>query len=252
MQRNVKSLIGFSIGATDGEIGKADDFYFDDERWTVRYLIVKTGGWLFGKKVLISPAALHPPYWDQATFPVNLTKAQIEGSPDTDTDKPVSRQHEIDLHDHYSWPYSDRVGSGFYGGMGMMGMMDSRVPLENQITDAVREGKEGDPHLRSATEMIGYDLYTVNGQVGTVEDFVIDDQTWTISYLVIDTGTWVSGKKVLIAPQWIRDIKWETSSLKVDLTTDAIENSPVYDPALPLEEDYEKELYVFYGKSKEI
>ncbi len=56
MQRSINSLAGFTIGATDGDIGKVEEFYFDDTTWTVRYMIVKTGGWLTGREVLISPA----------------------------------------------------------------------------------------------------------------------------------------------------------------------------------------------------
>ena len=58
MQKSVKDLKGYAIGATDGDIGKLDDFYFDDEAWTIRYLVADTGNWLLGRKVLISPIAL--------------------------------------------------------------------------------------------------------------------------------------------------------------------------------------------------
>jgi hypothetical protein len=60
MKRSLKSLIGYTISATDGEIGKGKDFYFDDETWAIRYLILETGDWLFGRKVLISSQALLP------------------------------------------------------------------------------------------------------------------------------------------------------------------------------------------------
>ena len=50
MLRNVKDLRGYAIRATDGVIGRVDDFYFDDEDWGVRYLVVDTGGWLSGRK----------------------------------------------------------------------------------------------------------------------------------------------------------------------------------------------------------
>lgn len=114
MKRNIKSLIGFTIGATDGEIGKVTEFYFDDETWTIRYLIVETGSWLFGRKVLISPIALLTPDWENKIFPINLTKEQIKNSPDIDTERPVSRQQELDMYAHYPW--GTYWGSGFYAG----------------------------------------------------------------------------------------------------------------------------------------
>src|SRR5882762_2158057 len=119
MRRNIKSLAGFQVVASDGEFGKVDDFYFDDETWTIRYLVVKTGGWLFGRNVLISPAALKEPDWKNEKLPVNLTQEQIKNSPDIDTEKTVSRQQEIELYSHFGWPYYGPVGVGFYGSMGL-------------------------------------------------------------------------------------------------------------------------------------
>lgn len=250
MKRNVKSLIGFTMGATDGEIGKVEEFYFDDETWTIRYLIVKTGGWLSGRKVLISPTALLTPDWENETFPVNLTKEQVENSPDIDTDKPVSRQHEMDLYDHYSWPYGARIGTGFYGGMGMMGMVDSRIPLEESIAAQHTENNAGNPHLRSTSELKGNTLQATDGKIGEVEDFIVDDTNWSIRFLVIDTGKWFPGKKVLISPLWIKEIKWETSTVVVDIPVDLIKNSPEYDPSMPMLETYETTLHIYYGRSE--
>ncbi|MEO6538431.1 MAG: PRC-barrel domain-containing protein, partial [Ferruginibacter sp.] len=64
MERNIKSLTGYTIGATDGEIGNVDEFYFDDKDWIIRYLVVKTGSWLFGRKVLIAPQAVQKIDWE--------------------------------------------------------------------------------------------------------------------------------------------------------------------------------------------
>lgn len=63
MLRSIEELRGYTIGAIDGDIGSVDDFYFDDERWAVRYLVADTGGWLGGRKVLITPPALREPDW---------------------------------------------------------------------------------------------------------------------------------------------------------------------------------------------
>jgi hypothetical protein len=63
MLRNLKDLENYAIRATDGDIGHVKDFYFDDEAWAVRYLIVETGGWLSSRKVLISPIAVGKTDW---------------------------------------------------------------------------------------------------------------------------------------------------------------------------------------------
>lgn len=246
MQHNVKSLIGFAMGATDGEIGKVEEFYFDDETWTVRYLIVRTGGWLSGRKVLISPAALSEPDWENEIFPVNLTQEQIKNSPDIDTEKTVSRQQEIELYSHYAWPYFGDAGLGFYGGIGMMGMADSRVPFEDSISAQNTNEESVDPHLRSTGEVKGYQIHATDGEIGEVEDFIVDDNTWNIRYLIVDTGNWFPGKKVLISPKWIRKVKWEDLAVYVNISVDAVKNSPEYDAAQPVQEPYENQLNSYY------
>lgn len=252
MQHSVKSLTGFTMGATDGELGKVDELYFDDETWTIRYLIVKTGGWLSGRKVLISPAALNEPDWENEVLPVNLTKEQTKNSPDIDTEKPVSRQQEIELYSHYAWPYYGGAGIGFYGGgMGMIGMGTSGIPpfeetIASQQQD--RDNDPGDPHLRSTKEVKGYQIHATDGKIGEVEDFTIDDTTWNVRFMIVDTGDWFPGKKVLISPKWIRDVQWADSAVYVDITKDAVKNSPEYDPSQPLQETYENDLHNHYGR----
>ena len=64
MLRSMKELDGFTIGATDGDIGMVNDCYFDDLSYTVRYVVVDTGGWLTGRKVLLSPIAFRAMDWE--------------------------------------------------------------------------------------------------------------------------------------------------------------------------------------------
>lgn len=249
MQHNVKSLSGFTIGATDGEIGKVKELYFDDQTWTVRYLVVKTGGWLSGRKVLLSPLALQQVDWKNKVFSVNLNKQQVQESPDIDTEKTVSRQHEIELYDHYAWPYYGAVGAGFYGGMGMSGMVDSRIPFEEVIAEQHMDKEKADPHLRSTEEIRGYHIHATDGKIGEVEDFIMNTETWRIDYLIVDTGNWFAGKKVILSPQWIKQVKWEDRSVDVDFPVDTVKHSPEYNPEVPLQEAYKEKLHYYYGKS---
>lgn len=217
MQHQIKSLSGFAIGATDGEIGKVKEFYFDDQTWTIRYLVVKTGGWLSGRKVLLSPMALQETNWDNRIFSVNLNKEQVQNSPDINTEKTVSRQHEIELHNHYAWPYYGAIGIGFYGGMGMSGMVDSRVTVEDIVAEKRPDATIGDPHLQDTDEIIGYHIHATDGKIGEVDDLIVNTETWTIDYLIVDTGNWLPGKKVILSPEWIRKVKWEDSSIYIDI-----------------------------------
>lgn len=247
MKRNLKSLTGFTMGATDGEIGRVRDFYFDDHSWTIRYLVVETGGWLSGRKVLISPEAVIKGNWDNHVFPVNLTMEQIKNSPDINTEQTVSRQHEIELHKHYPWTHY-WAGGLWAGGIGTTGMMvGGTEPLEEHVA-AEGEGEETTPasHLRSYDNLKGYMIHETDGSIGEVEDLIVDDSNWKIDFLIVDTGTWLPGKKVLLAPHLIKDLDWMTSMVTVNATKDKIKNSPVYDADELVTEEYQNKLRDYY------
>jgi len=248
MKRSLKSLQGYTLKETDGEIGKVDEFYFDDVSWTIRYLVIKTGNWLSGKKVLISPKALLTPDWENETFPVNLTKNQIENSPDIDTDKPVSRQHEEELFTYYTWdPY---WGDGAHGA-GIFGAMPSDL-YENEEATApvvpVENSEPHDPHLRSSNEVKGYGIHAADGEIGKVTDYIVDDSDWRINYLVIETGDWLSSKKILLPTGWIKQVKWDNRIVIVDVTTEQVKNCPDFDASQPVNATNEKILFDYYGR----
>ncbi|MBN1992099.1 MAG: PRC-barrel domain-containing protein, partial [Anaerolineae bacterium] len=114
MLRSVKELKNYTLQAKDGEVGLVVDLYFDDDQWTVRYLVVDTGKWLPGRRVLVNRLALGRPDWQSHVFPVDLTKEQVKNSPDIDLAQPVSRQAEIDLVQHYQWPIYWSMPGGIY------------------------------------------------------------------------------------------------------------------------------------------
>lgn len=245
MLRNINSLIGCKIQATDGELGKVDEFYFGDKTWNIRYLVVETGSWLFGRKVLISPAALRAPDWKSKTFPVALTLEQVRNSPDIDTKKTVTRQHEIELEKYYDW------GGTFYAG-GMSGGFMFPPPLaevENPEAAAAARARE-DAHLRGTRAVTGYSLHAADGPIGKVEDYILDDEKWGIRYLVVDAGLWLPGRKVLISTHWLENVAWETAEVFVGLTQAAVRNSPEFDPSRPVSGDYESVLYDHYGRPR--
>lgn len=249
MKHNIKSLNGRSIRAIDGEIGKVKEFYFDDKTWTIRYLVVETGNWLFGRKVLISPQALLSPDLDNDVFPVDLTKEQIKNSPDIDTNKPVSRQHEISLYEYYPW--ANYWTGGLWGrGIGTTGMMmQPHAPFAEAIKneqDIPDKQPEDDDSLRSTDKVTGYTIKATNGHIGDVEDFIMDDNTWKLDFIVVDTGNWFSGKKVLISPSWIKEIIWYTSTVIVNTSVDQVKNSPEYNVGQKISEMYEANLKSHY------
>mgnify|MGYP002624559265 CR=1 FL=1 len=257
MLKSSNALIGYKIQATDGQLGKVHDFYFDDKAWRVRYLVADTGNWLPGRKVLIAPEALHKPNWAESIFPVALSKGEIKESPSIDYDQPVSLQHELALSEYYNWdPYWKDVAGIAYTQTNIYNPIRPAISTpkaktaENTPPGKAEElkKKDADPHLRSMREVTNYDIRATDGNIGHVEGFIVDDETWHIRYLVIDTRNWLPGKKVLISPAWIADVDWNASEVAVDLNQATIKSCPEYDPEQPVNRTYETMLYDYYGR----
>lgn len=223
MIRNVKKIIGYTLGTIDGKIGEVKDFYFDDKTWTIRYLIVETGSLFFKRKVLISTQALVPPDWDKEILPVNLNIQQVENSPEIDIEKPVSRQQEMELNKHYSW--KDYRTEDFNVGS-----------INNE-----------DQHLRSFVEVTNYKVKANNGEVGKINDFLIDDTTWKINFIVADALLTPPAKFVPVLSKLIKEIQWENATILIDSTVEKIKNSPQYFTDEPIDEAYVESVYNYCG-----
>jgi len=79
--------------------------------------------------------------------------------------------------------------------------------------EASASGRRDDPHLRSTRQVTGYHIHATDGELGHVEDFIVDDENWAVRFLVVDTRNWLPGKKVLLSPQWIERVEWADSSV---------------------------------------
>lgn len=231
MLRSAKQLSSFSLQGIDDDLGKVDDLYFDDAEWRVRYFVVKTGGWLSEKRVLLSPVALTGAPQDNDVIHLDLTTEQIRNSPEIDLANPVSKQKEVDLHTHYGWAYYG------YGGVGSM---EKRPPYPPS-SETAGDGNE-DPHLRSIDEVTGYRIRATDEEVGHVEDFIVDDTTWEVRFMVVDTAALWFGKKVLISPQHIAWVKWADQQVGLHLPKDRVKDMPEWDGSSPLEADEEEGL----------
>jgi uncharacterized protein YrrD len=238
MLRSTKTIMGYQIRAVVEDIGKVRDLYFDDREWKVRYVVVDTGGWLSGRKVLISPESLDEPDWNNQVVPARLTKQQIEHGPAASSDKPVSRQHEVELAGYFGW-------TPYWGPLGAPGAIP---PVVSKKPEEQKMAEENDPHLRSQDEVLGYHILASDGQIGHADDFIVDTKEWTIRYIVVDTRNWLPGKHVLIAPAWVQSVDWSERLLRVDMTRQDVQDAPEFDPSAPVNPEYEARLYDFYGR----
>jgi hypothetical protein len=227
MLRSVDQLLGDKLGASDGEIGQVKDFYFDDQHWAIRYLVADTGSWLPGRKVLISPHAVGGLDHSGHVLRVNLTRKQIEDSPSIASHLPVSRQFEEEYYRHYGWPFYWQ-GEELWGlsGFPILGSPAAPLPIGPG-------SKRADVHLRSIQAVTGYQLGAKNGTIGQVCDFLVDDRSWAISQLIVRTGHRFTGKEVQLPVSDVERISYEDSTVLVNLTMEAVEQSPLRQLSAP-------------------
>jgi hypothetical protein len=189
---NARVLFDCRVRASDGDVGRVHDLYVDDRCWTVRYLVVDTGRWLSGRRVLVSPASVLGSDLRRRRLDLALTRTQILGSPDVDTDRPVSRQHEVALHEYYGIP--------FYW-----------------THDAVLQPDAGgDPHLRSVRAIAGYTVRTGDRAVGHVADLVLEAGSWTATGLVVARSRWPRSGRLVAPVHTIERVSWLGKTVYVE------------------------------------
>jgi uncharacterized protein YrrD len=241
-------LQGYTLQAKDGLVGKIEDFYFDDECWVLRYVVVAVGAWLLHRhSVLIVPAAFSSLDQQHKIIHLELTLDRIASSPAADTTKPISRQYEERLARHYQWsaywasPFGevyDQEGIAYPGQPG--------TGTKKTAREEIKEHNPNDTHIRSIKAVTKYKADAADGELGQVEDFIVDNTTWKICYLQIGTGAWWSNRHVLLSAQLITDISWDNKSVSFKLNRQTIQAAPVYDPAWPITDTYEQQLARYY------
>ena len=235
MSHSDSDLYGLDVEASDGAIGRVVDLYFEDDTWTIRFLLVATGAWLAGRRVLIPPSVIGTPDWTARCLSASVTLAQVSKSPPTDTCKPVSRQHEVEQYGYYGMPY-DWGGAGLWGEGMMPAMMQAPggrghldTPEQQAFVQAQAEfhrQRGDDPHLRSSHAILRYHIHATDGEVGHVEGLLLEDGAWAIRGLILNTSDWWLGHRVVIATASIVDIRWLEATVAVGLTRQAIRDSP--------------------------
>jgi sporulation protein YlmC with PRC-barrel domain len=253
MLQVASALKGYAIEATDGRIGTVSDFLFDDKTWKIRWLVVDTGGWLSGRKVLIHPSALGTADHERLELPVSLTMAKVKDSPDIAQDRPVSQQMESSLFTHYGWDPMWGGGS-YFGGLSMGYPLGATPYFGREPVHAIPDTdggadlavNDGDPHLRSLSAIRGYQVHATDGDIGHVENFLIDDAAWGVRYLIIDTRNWWPGQHVLISPYAVQEISWSEHHVRLDVSRERVKTSPPWDPARMIDEVAEKRVHTHY------
>jgi hypothetical protein len=244
---DASAINGYAIEASDGRLGTVSDLLFEDAGWVIRWLVVDTGHWLPGRKVLLPLSALGQPDRALRHFPIKLTMQQVKDSPDVDTDRPVSLQIEAQVHDYFGWnphwggsflPMSNAIATPF--------VTPFYEPRFNLVRTDVQT-KEDNPHLRSIATVTGYHIHASDGEIGHVEDFLVNDADWSIRYIKVDTRNWWPGERVLISAYSVRDIAWSGRLMHISVNRQKVKKAPPYDPAITVDGAYEEKFLTYYG-----
>ena len=234
MLHEIKNLYGDRIAATDGDVGHVQDFYFDDQKWVVRYLVADTGTWLTGRLVLISPEAFGHLDQPAKTLHVNLDRKRIERSPPIESHLPISRQYEVEYHRYYGWP--EYWSGGPMAGLGGMPMV---LPHAKDAMEAqLRNNRRDDKHLQAMRAVTGFHIQTVDGMIGHVSGFRVDDAIWGIRDLVVEAGHWYAGKEIRIPTGKVERISYEESTVFVGLSKADIQRTAEHHVAHAVAENH--------------
>jgi uncharacterized protein YrrD len=209
MLLDLETLKGSSVIAADGEIGTVSNFLFDGLSWRIHYLVVDVGTWFKRRDVVLAISAVEQPDWTKRTILVRSTKEQVRDSPDVDTEKPVSRQQEIAMEEYWG-KMAYWVSTHLEGG--------ALMPTGRKYPVHTKE----DPHLRSARDLLDYEVWATDGEIGRLEGLIMDEASWHLGYLDVKAGDWLHGRSMLIPTRWVKSISWPDLKINLHHTRDGI------------------------------
>ncbi|WP_141734063.1 hypothetical protein [Oligoflexus tunisiensis] len=266
MLYSTHAITKVKLRASDGAYGDIKDVYFDDISWVIRYFVVDIGTWRADRLVLISPEALTHYSEDDKAFHTKLTRQQIADSPPSDSEKTVSRQHEERLSQYYGWSPYWTTPLGAYPWPGIYSyppygeesagrdrwQNDSLPPtVGKELQARIDQDKDQDVHLRSFNEVRKYGLRATDGDLGILEDLLIEPESWRVTHVIADARRWWPGGEVVIDRGLVQNIDWYDQKIEVAMTRDEVKNAPPYDRDQGITESYQMALSHYYRRFKD-
>ena len=233
MLHPVSRFRGFAVEAIDGEIGRVEDVYFEDRHWTVREVVVDTTGGLGRPHVLVPSTVFRAIDWSARRVVAGLSGDAIRRSPDVGVGQPISRRDEHAILQHYGLPTD---------GVDRPPARGAAAPVQPAAPDEL--------FLRSAHRTTGHTIQARDGDIGHVDDYLLDEEARRLRYVVVATRNWWPGKKVLLSLEWIEELCWPETTMQVDVTREAIRRAPEYDPARPMDPETERRLHEAHGRQR--
>jgi hypothetical protein len=191
---HLRTLLGAPVITTDGCTKPVCNFLFDDQSWSIRFLVVDVGSWFVRRLVVVPTTVVDTPDWGKKVVAAHLTADQLLKSPDVASAKPVSRQQQLALNEYLGWP--DYVSDWW--------IPSALVPAQREFP--VRA--QNDPHLRATLDLTGYQVWATDGCLGMLEDFVLEQASWHINYLMVKVGDWVFSRQQFVSTLSVKAISW--------------------------------------------
>jgi hypothetical protein len=239
----------FDVEAADGAAGTVRDLLFDDRSADVRYVVVDTGRFLASHPVLLDPSQVDRVDTRSRRLAVRPDREALRNAPEVEADPPVSQHTEDQVRAYFGLPPVLAVHGGFPLGLGgrITGGREPN-PVEAELEARTRQEQRRDPHLRSATELVGYGVEGTGGPIGTVDDVIVEaDGAWTIRYFAVDTGRWLPGKRRLVAVDWLRSVSFPERTVHVELDRERVREAPDIDNTEAIDRSSIGRLYRHYG-----
>lgn len=256
---SLKQLTDFELYSVDGKAGRINDTLFDRKDWSLKYIVDKSSK-LLSREIAVSYEAIAEINWQARKVYLRYSQEQIRQSPSVKAKKSLNdppkafRRQPVQVF-HYDWVMNreETYNNEFTGTQEEAGsavISDSGDYTNHSGTGGARyvvqDEEYGTPVLQSTDKAIGLKISTKTGDLGVVEDFIVDDSNWLIQFMIIATQKNLRGKRILVAPEAISWINWKQKHITVDLDKEKLAGCPNFNLLFPLVNDSKKMLYEQY------
>lgn len=205
MTRSYKDFLHWKVTTTDGHERPVADVLLDDRGWSVRYVLVETGGWLHGRQLLISSAAFGAPDSREHVLPIQATLNQMEKSPPLKSHMPVTLAHERALEEYYEWPPREAEGSVLPESVTRQLTPDTQA-LQDRTVDRHTKPIAGEAHLWSAGALLKMKAVTRDRQKSGLDDVLLSEDLHHVAGWIVDARPWMPGGEAMLGPSAVSGV----------------------------------------------
>ena len=199
-----KDLKKFKLQTENGDAGQIHDLYFDDSSWAIKYVVIDSGGWFPGKRLILPVSEIDDAVEALQTIRVNLRREDIENGPGIDEVKPVSRQIVRTLLSHHKVLILLPTDNHY-----LPNWLIKILKAVSSQTEKMPAPAAGHHQLRSAREIIGYNVIYNDEKIGFLSDLIVNTVDWTIPSIVAKQRKPLMETSVLmLSPEHVETFDW--------------------------------------------